>query len=51
MKNHLINMLALSGFPADRFTIEYFPRDLKSLFAQRKPMKMTVALMIRAGQL
>jgi hypothetical protein len=37
-------MLAASGFPADRFAIEYFPTDIPTTFQKRRPMKMTIAL-------
>ena len=49
--NQLINMLAVSGMPADRFAIEYFPVDLESTLIKRKPMKMTVAMMVSREEL
>lgn len=44
--NQLINLLAASGFPADRFAIEYFPLNIGEVLKKRRPMKMTVGLVL-----
>jgi len=49
--NKLINMMASTGFPADRFAIEYFPFSLQEVLIKRKPMKMTVALTLKREEL
>lgn len=42
--NSIVSLLAGSGFPADRFAIEYFPRSMREALEKRKPMKMTVGI-------
>lgn len=42
--SRLINLLAASGFPADRFAIEYFPPSMVAVLEKRKPMKMTIGV-------
>lgn len=42
--NYIVNLLAASGFPADRFAIEYFPYDAAAALEKRKSMKMSVAV-------
>jgi hypothetical protein len=42
--SRLINLLAASGFPADRFAIEYFPSSMMAVLEKRKPMKMTIGV-------
>jgi hypothetical protein len=44
-------MIAATGFPADRFAIEYFPSSLEQVLIKRKPMKMTVALTLKRQDL
>lgn len=49
--NSLISTLAASGFPADRFAIEYFPSSLETLFCSRASMKMAIAIIISSNNL
>jgi len=46
-KNEMINAIVASGFPADRFGIEYFPEDLEEILLRRKKAKLTTVLVIK----
>jgi 16S rRNA C1402 (ribose-2'-O) methylase RsmI len=48
--NTLLNTLAASGFPADRFALEYFPLSSAFLLS-RTSMKMTVGIVLKNKQL
>lgn len=42
----MINTIVASGFPADRFAVEYFPEDLEEVLGRRKRAKLTIAMVV-----
>ena len=45
--NGLINTTVGSGFPADRFCIQYFPEDIAKMLTSRKRMKITISVIVK----